>query len=172
MRQVFQNPKPFLNSCVEEAIKYNYKGYNLDWEPTDNVTEQDGNDYAKFINIFANQLHQHDLKLSVDIATWSPIWNYDMIAKTNIDKAISMGTYTSTDTSFTTQLDLLIDSFGIQYSGVGLETVNASTNGRIPLNEVSYRFQEMKLRNVTEIDIRDMPIPPLWWPFLEDFKIY
>lgn len=37
--------------CVSEAAKFGYFGYNLDWEPTDDVTEQDGADYAVFIEV-------------------------------------------------------------------------------------------------------------------------
>jgi hypothetical protein len=48
------------------------------------------------------------------------------------------GTYTSSDSSFTNQLDLLVDAFGPSRSGVGLETVNASTEERLPLDEVSH----------------------------------
>jgi hypothetical protein len=37
--------------CLSEASKYGYTGYNLDWEPTDAVTQQDGLDYANFIQV-------------------------------------------------------------------------------------------------------------------------
>lgn len=37
--------------CVNDAKKYNYTGYNLDWEPTDGVTEEDGVRYAQFIDV-------------------------------------------------------------------------------------------------------------------------
>ena len=169
MRTVFKYPTPFIESCISEAKLYNYTGYNLDWEPTDEVTEQDGNDYAVFINTFADALHYANIKLTADIATWSPIWNYTAIESTSVDMAISMGTYTSTDSSFTSQLSTLVDTFGPGRSGVGLETVNASTNARIPIDEVSWRFQQIKASGAVEVDIWRMPVPPLWWPFIADF---
>jgi hypothetical protein len=169
MRTVFQYPTPFIESCITEAKKYNYTGYNLDWEPTDDVTAEDGNDYAAFIQTFGDALHAHDLKLTADIATWSPIWNYTAIAATSVDMGISMGTYTSTDTSFTSQLNTLVSAFGAGRSGVGLETVNASTNARMPMDEVAWRFQQIKASGAVEVDLWRMPVPPLWWPLLADF---
>jgi hypothetical protein len=169
MRTVFQDPAPFIESCISEAKKYNYTGYNLDWEPTDDVTAQDGNDYAVFIDTFADALHGANLKLTADIATWSPIWNYTAIAATSTDMGISMGTYTSTDTSFTSQLNTLVTAFGPARSGVGLETVNASTNARLPLDEVTWRFQQIKASGAVEVDLWRMPVPPLWWPIIADY---
>jgi len=170
MRSVFDNPEPFIESCISEANKFKYVGYNLDWEPTDNVTDEDGIRYAEFIETFSQALHQHHLLLSVDVATWSPIWNYTAIAATSVDMIISMGTYTSTDSSFSKQLDLLLSSFGSERSGVGLETVNASTSERISLDEVVWRFQQISLSGAREVDIWCMPVPPLWWPLLRSFK--
>ena len=123
MREVFANPDPFITSSIEEAKQFNYNGYNLDWEPTDDVTDEDGVEYAAFVTYFADKLHDYGLKLTVDIATWSPIWNYPLLAQTSADRFISMGTYTSTDSSFTNQLDKLVDTFGPEKSGVGLEMV-------------------------------------------------
>jgi hypothetical protein len=105
----------------------------LDWEPTDDVTTDDGTGmlfasiarfmdftssifccvaYSAFIDYFADRLHAENLQLSVDIATWSVIWNYPAMATTKADMFISMGTYTSTDSSFTSQLDKLVTAFG------------------------------------------------------------
>lgn len=172
MRQVFENPAPFISSCIAEAQKYKYVGWNLDWEPTGNdVTDEDGLDYAKFIDTFAKALHEVGLKLTVDYATWSPIWNVTAIADTAADKLISMGTYTSTDSSFSHQLEILMDAVGGDGSraGVGLENVNASTGERISLNEILWRFDEIVNSGAQEIDIWRMPVPPLWWPLIENF---
>ena len=169
MRTVFKYPTPFIESCISEAKKYNYTGYNLDWEPTDDVTADDGTAYAAFIDTFGQALHSHGLKLTADIATWSPIWNYPAIAATSVDMGISMGTYTSNDTSFSSQLSKLVTNFGPLRSGVGMETVNASTVTRMPMDEVVWRFQQIKASGAVEIDLWRMPVPPLWWPLLEEF---
>ena len=154
MREVFANPDPFIMSCINEAKKYQYVGYNLDWEPTtDDVTDEDGINYAAFIDTFADALHSAGLKLTVDIASWSPIWNLTAISATSVDRIISMSTYTSTDSSFTHSLDALVDAAGPERSGVGLENVNASTGERISLDEVVWRFSSIEQSGATEIDI-------------------
>mmetsp|Transcript_25773 Transcript_25773/g.43000 ORF Transcript_25773/g.43000 Transcript_25773/m.43000 type:complete len:300 (-) Transcript_25773:169-1068(-) len=169
MRDVFRDPLPFFESCIHEAQLHNYTGYNLDWEPTDGVTVDDGNDYAIFIDKFATSLHVAGLVLSVDVATWTDIWNYTAISASAVDRAISMGTYTSSDSSFSSQLDLLVTNFGPLRSGVGLETVNASTEQRMSLDEVSWRFQQIEMSGAMEVDLWKMPIPPLWWPLISDY---
>lgn len=171
MREVFANPLLFIDQCISEAQKYGYNGYNLDWEPTDDVSEEDGIAYAQFIETFAQTMRASNLGLSVDIATWSPIWNYDALSQTSVDKFISMGTYTSNDDSFSSQLSMLVDSFGPSRSGVGLETVNASTEERIPIEEVEWRFQEIKKSGAVEVDLWRTPVPPLWWPIIEKYAL-
>ena len=132
----------FIDSAIQQGISGNYNGYNLDWEPTDSssdpsvapVTEVDALNYALFIDKFSKKLHEHDMKLTVDIATWvtvaggPSVWNYTAIAATSVDRAISMGTYTSSDSSFDYQLKLLTSAFSPLRSGVGLMTVNATDN--------------------------------------------
>ena len=168
MRFAFKNPDNFIDACISEAKKFGYHGYNLDWEPTDEVNVEDSIAYADFIDLFAKRLHMEGLQLSVDVATWSPIWNYTFIAATEVDYVISMGTYTSTDSSFSKQLSLIVENFGDR-AGVGLETVNASTELRIPLDEVQWRMNEIEKSGAQEIDIWRMPVPSLWWPMLEKY---
>jgi hypothetical protein len=169
MRQVFINPQPFIKTCIEQAKLYKYTGYNLDWEPTAGCEDQDAIDYANFIDTFAIELHAHDLLLTVDIASWSNIWNYTAISQTNVDRAISMGTYTSNDDSFISQLDMLYDSFGSR-SGIGLETVNASNEEELlPLNEVKFRFDSITAKKIAEVDLWRSPVPDGWWEIISKY---
>ena len=62
-------------------------------------------------------------------------------------------TYTSTDSSFTTQLDKAVTAFGVERLGVGLEMVNASTEERIPIQEVIWRFQEIEKAGGKEVNL-------------------
>jgi len=168
MRYAFDHVDEFTEQCVSEAMKYNFTGYNLDWEPTDGVNEDDGARYAQFIEDFAQGLHAKNIKIKVDVATWSTVWDYTAIAATSADYIITMGTYTSNDTSFVNQLSKAVTAFGDRL-GVGLESVNASTSERIPLNEVIWRFQEIEDSGATEIDIWKFPIPPMWWSIMRQF---
>lgn len=170
MRTVFADPDPFISSCISAAKQYNYTGYNLDWEPTDDVQADDGANYAAFIQVFADALHKEGLKLSVDVATWSSVWNYTAIAETTSDIVISMGTYTTTDTSFTSQLEKITTSFGDR-AGVGLET-DSSLETTMPLEEVQWRFDQIKAKGVKEVDFWSLPIPDTWWSIIEDFVYY
>lgn len=171
MRDAFANVDKFTAQCVAEAQKYNYTGYNLDWEPTEGVLESDAALYSQFIDEFATGLHAHGIKLQVCVANWgSPsIWNYEGIAATSADYFITMGTYTSGDESFVNQLNTAVAAFGTDRLGIGLENVNASTDGRMTLDEVRFRFQAIEAAGVSEVDIWRFPVPPLWWPMIQDF---
>ena len=169
MRQVFANPQPFIKSCIEEAQKYSYTGYNLDWEPTDDVKPGDGEDYAAFIDTFAKALHERNLKLTVDIATWSSVWDYDALPLTSADEFISMGSYTSNDNSYMNQLNLMKDTFGVDKAGIGLETVNASNSERLTIDEVAFRFKAIMDMGFSSIGLWKSPIPPGWLPLIEKY---
>ena len=136
MREAFANVDYFTEQCVTEALKYNYTGYNLDWEPTDGVEEGDSEAYAKFIDSFAVGLHKHNIKLQVDVAGWSDIWDYGAINNTHVDYIISMSTYTSNDDSYTNEINNMMNNIDINRIGIGIEMVNASTGGRMPISEV------------------------------------
>jgi hypothetical protein len=163
MREVFRHPQPFIDQCVLAAAKYNYTGYNLDWEPTDNCSDQDGLDYATFINTFAKGLHEHGLRLSVDVAQWSPIWNYTAIAETSVDIVTSMGTYTATDESWDREFDALVENFG-ERAAVGLETDVGVTE-----QQLEDRFKKMQEEGIKEVDLWRLPVPAFWWPHITKF---
>lgn len=158
MRQVFDDPQPFIQAIIHESRLYKYIGWNLDWEPTDDVTQEDGLRYAAFIETFSTALHKENLLLTVDVATWSPIWNYTAISLTTVDAAVSMGTYTATRTTFSDQLNKLITAFGPERSGVGLED-----DVEITLDELTWRLDQITATGALEIDIWKMPLPPSWW---------
>lgn len=171
MREVFQNPQPFIDQCYVAAKQYNLTGFNIDWEPTTEPVPQDAVDYANFLNTFSNAMHAQGIKVSVDAATWNPIWNFTLLAQTSLDRVITMGTYTGSPDSWLNQLETAIDQVGIEKLGVGLETVNPNTNQPFTQEEMEWRFNEIEKRGVLEIDIWDMPVPQLWWPLISDFAL-
>ena len=59
MREVFNNPIPFINDCIIAAKEKKLTGFNIDWEPTDSddITQEDSINYANFLNIFSNEMH-------------------------------------------------------------------------------------------------------------------
>ena len=77
------------------AVDNGISGYNVDWEPTSpNISTADAVAYAGFLDDFANALHDVGLSLSVDVATWTPLWNYTLLAATTVDQIMVMSTYT------------------------------------------------------------------------------
>lgn len=182
MRKLFDDEacaETFITQAVAEAQMNGYTGFNVDFEPTYNnntspITSKDAQQYALFIDKFAKKLNSEGFKLSVDVATWittpggPSFWNYTSIAATEVNKGISMGTYTSNDQSFSHQLDLITNAFGNR-AGVGLQNVNATDNSPLSDEEVGFRFAAIKAAGVHEIDIWSMPIPPNFWPFIESF---
>ena len=69
-------------------------GYNLpDFEPcqyVSNCTDADAAAYAGFLDTFAAALHKHGMELTIDVATWTPFWNYTRLAATRVDRIILM----------------------------------------------------------------------------------
>lgn len=103
---------------------YGYSGYNLDFEPCQEVvappftppsvancqhsphvcfqvrdcTTEDATAYAAFLNHAAASLHSAPggpYTLSVDVASWSVFWDWDAIAATDIDRVMVMVTHTT-----------------------------------------------------------------------------
>jgi len=42
----------------------------------------------------------------------------------------------------------------------------------MPLEEVQWRFDQIKALGVKEVDFWSLPIPDTWWSIIEDFKTY
>ena len=89
LRLLFKNPTQFIHDAIHYALKHNYTGYNIDFEPTHNVKKTDVVAYTEFVDLFAQKLHEKNLTLTIDIATWNNFWNYNMLSTTSVDKVIT-----------------------------------------------------------------------------------
>ncbi len=92
MRSVFDDPMPFINACLQayvshtlshtrkhshkpeipfqRAVRENFTGFNVDWEPTadnDPPTAEDARKYAQFLSTFADALHSIGKVLTVKL---------------------------------------------------------------------------------------------------------
>jgi len=170
MRQVFKNPNPFLFSVVTECFNYGFTGINVDWEPTVGGTEQDAIDYANFLTYISRKLHQFGLKVTVDIAHWNQIWNWTLLSNSEVDNLFLMDTYTGNFTYFEKYLSKAVNTIDEKKLGIGLESVN-DDNHNLPYTEeeLKERFNLIKQYDINQIDIWDMPIPDIWWPFISEF---
>eukprot|EP01089_Gocevia_fonbrunei_P018820 TRINITY_DN6471_c0_g1_i2.p1 TRINITY_DN6471_c0_g1~~TRINITY_DN6471_c0_g1_i2.p1 ORF type:complete len:186 (-),score=38.77 TRINITY_DN6471_c0_g1_i2:73-630(-) len=169
MRALFANPTPFINDCLEQIKKEGFTGYNVDFEPTVTATAKDATDYVHFLNTFADALHGIHKKLSVDIAGWNPLWDWGLLSKSRVDKLMIMSTYTGDFATFKTNLLKATESFHRTHYAIGLESSNDVTKKNYTNAELAERFDLLKLHNIEDIHIWDMPIPENFWPFVNDF---
>eukprot|EP00753_Platysulcus_tardus_P017085 PLAT6263.1.p2 GENE.PLAT6263.1~~PLAT6263.1.p2 ORF type:complete len:301 (+),score=116.58 PLAT6263.1:34-903(+) len=172
MRTVFATPQPFIDSLISEARTLGLAGYNIDWEPTNsgNVTKQDAQDYATFLNNAGDQLAAAGLRLSATIASWSPIWNYTALAETSVSTLNDMSTYTGDWTVWQKELATVTSIVPLGQLGIGLETMNPNTKAPFTLAEMEQRFTALTKADVLEIDIWDAPVPANWLPLLRKWK--
>lgn len=173
MRAVFNDPFPFIEACWKAADEENLTGFNIDWEPTEGngaptPTEEDAVNYANFLNTFSRAMHMKGLKANVDVATWTPIWNYTLIGKTAVDGIFTMATYTDNDTSFLHQMNKIIQAVPIEKIYIGLETTRDSDNQPYTDEQLEFRFNAIKQANIHNIGIWRASVPDNWWKYFSD----
>eukprot|EP01114_Cavostelium_apophysatum_P019246 TRINITY_DN6148_c0_g1_i1.p1 TRINITY_DN6148_c0_g1~~TRINITY_DN6148_c0_g1_i1.p1 ORF type:complete len:269 (+),score=34.23 TRINITY_DN6148_c0_g1_i1:96-902(+) len=171
LRTLFSDPQPFIEAAVKQAVMNNYTGFCLDFEPTDRATEQDAQDYAKFLSTFAQQLHgQSEPKtLSVCVAHWNTFWNFTAIGLSEVDYVLDMDTYASAFSDFQNLLQEAVASVPLQKLGIGIITSH-SDGTNFTTQEMQERFDLINHYNIQEVDIWMTPIPDNFWSFLEAFR--
>jgi len=174
MRQLFNDSAAgdrFISTCIDIMLQEHFTGLNVDWEPHVGATPQDALDYANFLNKFAKRAHAYGKQITVDIGGWSPIWDWKSLAATEVDKVITMSTYTNNFTRYLIELKAGINIIGAKKLGVGLSTMNLKTNQPFNLSEIQWRFDSIKNAgvNIDEIDMWLAPVPDNWLPFINNF---
>jgi spore germination protein YaaH len=166
MRQLFNNPEPFIATALQQAQKYGFTGYNVDFEPTVNGTLQDAKNYVIFLSKFADALHQIGKKLTVCIASWNAVWDWKGIGTSGVDKVMVMSTYVVKWDLWQKFFLQAVNEIPLKVLGIGLQS-----DVRPPLTneQLSQRFKMLKQYNVQEIDIWRTGIPQIWWPFIAEF---
>ncbi|CAE7606589.1 unnamed protein product [Symbiodinium sp. KB8] len=168
MRQVFRNPAPFISALQSHIQARGYSGVNIDWEPTKGVTARDALDYAAFLDLLASELHAVGAQVTVDFATWSPIWNLTALAATGVDRFMDMGTYTDSPDSWKRQLQVALQALPHGKIVVGLETTMASSGAPYPVSVLQQRFQLLREAGLDAVGLWLAPIPASFLPFLRD----
>lgn len=176
IRELWQNTTYFIDQAVAEISRKGYDGYNIDFEPSSGPTptEEDAKLFAAFVDEFAKRLHAvgRGFKLSVDVASWSPLLDYELLTATEVDTVMTMDTYCGNDDLFLTRVDAAVEKIGLEKLGIGLEIVNPNTGQPFTEEQMQLRFDKIKSADVKEIDIWECPIPELWLPYIEDFINY
>lgn len=88
-------------------------GVNVDFEPSVGGNHQDAIDYANFMNLFANSLHEEGYLLTMDVATWNPVWDWSLLNSTSVDRIMIMSTYTGNWTIFQKDLNLALQQISL-----------------------------------------------------------
>jgi len=101
IRAAFAAPAAFAAS-VDAALRAHAPaatGINVDFEPHGSnpplgpePTAADAAAFAAFLDAFAGAMHARDppLEVSVDVATWSPFWDFAAINATRVDFVVDM----------------------------------------------------------------------------------
>eukprot|EP01133_Synstelium_polycarpum_P012623 gene12623-14818_t len=161
-RQLFANPQPFIDAAINISLSEGFNGFNVDIEPVGG-NDQDGQDYANFIDLFANALHQHGKILTVAAATYDPFWNLYLLGKTNVDRIYTMSTYGGNWTYFQNEFNFALDNIPLDKLAIGLMTINPEGEPWSD-EDLTQRFGIIQQSNVQSIGIWDSPIPQQWKP--------
>ena len=171
MRQVFATPQPFIDALVAAVLAAKITAVNIDWEPTSGsgapkLTKQDPIDYANFLDVLSLALHQHGILVSVDVATWSKIWDLQLISATHIDYVMNMETYVVNDTVWQQEFADSLALIPHDKLVVGLENHESLSDASIKM-----RFDAMAAASppVRNIGIWRAGIEGSWWRYLDAF---
>jgi len=131
MRSVFADPEPFIQACLDAARAQGIAGFNIDWEPQtgESPTAKDASDYATFLGNFTFAMHDRaGLVVSVDVATWSPIWNIPLIdSASGLELTLlTMSTYTDNWVTWQKELAYFVSAVPSHQLVIGLETIRDS----------------------------------------------
>lgn len=166
VRNVCAQPEGFIRETVANAVKFNYTGYDIDWEPTERGTPEDAESYAHFLTKWADALHRVGKKLAVDVASWNSFWDFSLLAKTSVDIFHTMDTYAAEDSAFDFGFNKAVQAFGVDRTGIGL----CPSCFRATTAQLQHRFDMIHARGIKEIDLWDTPVPDDWWePFVSNF---
>ena len=173
IRQLFENQNSFFDQVLTAANNYEVKltGFNVDFEPEngDPPTADDAAKFAEFLTNFANKLHEGGYILTVDIASWSDFWDFDLLGKTTVDRTITMDTYCGKYETFLQRLDKVLAAVPLEHLGIGLMTTNPNNDQYLTDAELTERFASIKEHNINEVDLWSVPLPDNFIPYLKDF---
>jgi len=170
LRTLFSNPYPFIAEAIAAAEKKGFMGYNIDFEPEDGVTDFDAELYAAFLTTFSDALHAANLTVSVDVATWGPLWDYHLLANTSVDVFITMETYqTANLTFYTDRVINMVQHFGLARTGIGLQPDHHHYNK----SHIATVFDVLTQNNIQQIDIWHDSVPfkqlSVWLSYTQQF---
>lgn len=162
-RELFANPKPFMDAALAAMLEDDVDMLNLDIEPLTSDNSSDSVAYAAFVDLFAHHLHRNGKRLSVDVGSYAPnFWNLTLLGQTRVDKIVLMGTYCSSFAMFESIALQAMAAVDSERLVIGLETVSPNTNEPFSPHELAERFAFLAKHGLHQIGIWSTPIPPSW----------
>jgi len=167
LRDLWKNPDGFIKQAM--AVARNNKGwitgFNIDFEPEggETPTHNDAANFASFLNKFGKALHAEGFKLTVDIANWSPLFEDALLAKADVDRFITMSTYSVGIERFEQIVKDKANAYGSK-AGIGLSTSYHFTGA-----DVKARLAIVRKYKIDTFAIWQAPVPSDWVPYLKSF---
>jgi hypothetical protein len=171
MRDVFHRPDVFVDALLDAIVTQGIDGVNIDWEPTGNATLEDATHYAAFLAHLRRRLAVSGKFVTVDVATWSNIWNLTAINASIAGDdgpadvrgyVATMNTYALSDERFAKELAVAVSSIALASLLVGVET----WPGQVDEGNVTRRFTEIAKTRVDHVAIWRSPVPRFWWSII------
>jgi len=167
LRDLWKDPKGFVTQAmtVARSNKDWITGFNIDFEPEggEDPTHEDAVNFANFLDIFGKALHAEGFKLTVDIANWSPLFEDDILAKVDVDRFITMSTYSVGIQRFEEIVKDKANAYGSK-AGIGL-----STSYNFSGEDTKARLDIVRKYSIDTFAIWQVPVPSDWIPYLKDF---
>jgi len=167
LRDLWKDPKGFIAQAMGVARNNSnwITGFNIDFEPEggETPTHEDAANFADFVDLFGKALHAEGFYLTVDIANWCTLFEDDLLAKTDVDRFITMSTYSVGLERFEEIVKDKAAAYGAK-AGIGL-----STSYGWSASDVQQRLEIVKNANIDTFAIWQAPVPQDWWPYLKSF---
>jgi hypothetical protein len=152
---------PVLQQAVAVAVAKNLTGFDLDFEPDDDMREIDAVRYVRFLDMFAAALHAEGKRLSVDVASWNHLWNFTLLAGSRVDMIHQMDTYCCND-NFTEWQNVFARSaavFPARMLSVGLITEMP----QLDQANLTMRLKYLTAHNISSAAYWKLPMPQAYW---------
>jgi len=167
LRDLWKDPSGFVAKAMAVARNYSQwiVGFNIDFEPEGGEVpnHDDAVNFAKFLDLFGKALHAEGFNLTVDIANWCKLMEDDLLAKVDVDRFITMSTYSVNLARFEEIVKDKAAKYGAK-AGIGLMTAYGWS-----VDDVKNRLDFVKKNNINSFAIWEAPVPATWYPLLKDF---
>jgi len=167
LRDLWEDPQGFVNKAMDVARKNKawISGFNIDFEPEggEDPTHEDAVNFANFLDMFGKALHAEGFHLTVDIANWSPLFEDNILAKVDVDRFITMSTYSVGIERFEEIVKDKAAAYGSK-AGIGISTSYHFTG-----EDIKARLDIVRKANIDTFAIWQVPVPSDWITYLKSF---